>query len=86
MADGRVTEVRRCSYLFLRRFLVAPLVKLLFRPKVTGLENIPKYGPALLVSNHLSFTDSIFLPLVLPRQIAFPAKAEYFTGPGSRAR
>ena len=48
-------------YLFLRRFLVAPLVKLLFRPKVTGLENIPADGPALLVSNHLAFCDSIGL-------------------------
>ena len=69
-------------YLFLRRFLVAPLVKLLFRPKVTGLEHVPTDGPALLVSNHLAFCDSIFLPVSVPRQIVFPAKSEYFTGPG----
>ena len=71
-------------YLFLRRFVVGPLVKLLFRPKVTGLENIPSEGPALLVSNHLAFCDSIFLPVAVPRQIVFPAKSEYFTAPGLR--
>jgi len=73
-------------YLFLRRFLVAPLVKLLFRPKVSGLENIPATGPALLVSNHLAFCDSIFLPVAVPRQIVFPAKSEYFTAPGLKGK
>ncbi len=42
-------------YMFLRRFFVAPIAKLLFRPRVTGLENVPATGPALLVSNHLAF-------------------------------
>jgi len=73
-------------YLFLRRFFVGPLVKLLFRPKVTGLENIPATGPALLVSNHLAFCDSIFLPVAVPRQIVFPAKSEYFTAPGLKGK
>ena len=73
-------------YLFLRRFFVAPLVKLFFHPKVTGLENIPDTGPALLVSNHLAFCDSIFLPVAVPRQIVFPAKSEYFTAPGLKGK
>ena len=73
-------------YLFLRRFLVAPLVKLLFRPKVTGVEHVPTTGPALLVSNHLAFCDSIFLPVAVPRQIVFPAKSEYFTAPGLKGK
>jgi 1-acyl-sn-glycerol-3-phosphate acyltransferase len=73
-------------YLFLRRFLVAPLVRLLFRPKVTGAEHVPTDGPALLVSNHLAFCDSIFLPVSIPRQIVFPAKSEYFTGPGLKGK
>ena len=47
-------------YLFLRRFFVGPIVKLLFRPRVTGLEYVPDTGPALLVSNHLAFMDSVF--------------------------
>ncbi|HEY6739532.1 MAG TPA: lysophospholipid acyltransferase family protein, partial [Actinopolymorphaceae bacterium] len=43
-------------------------------------------GPALLVSNHLSFSDSVFLPLILKRRITFPAKLEYFTGSGIKGR
>jgi 1-acyl-sn-glycerol-3-phosphate acyltransferase len=81
-----VTEVKAMLYEFLRRFLVGPLVKLLFRPKVSGLENIPMDGPALLVSNHLAFCDSIFLPVAVPRQIVFPAKSEYFTAPGLKGK
>jgi 1-acyl-sn-glycerol-3-phosphate acyltransferase len=81
-----VTEVKALLYLFLRRFFVGPIVKLLFRPKVQGLENIPVSGPALLVSNHLAFCDSIFLPVAVPRQIVFPAKSEYFTAPGLKGR
>jgi 1-acyl-sn-glycerol-3-phosphate acyltransferase len=73
-------------YIFLRRILVGPLVKLLFRPWVKGLEHIPEDGPALLVSNHLAFCDSVFLPVAVPRQIHFPAKAEYFTAPGFKGK
>lgn len=73
-------------YLFLKRIVVGPLFQLLFRPWAKGLENIPATGPALLVSNHLSFADPIFLPIAVPRQIHFPAKAEYFTGRGLKGR
>ena len=73
-------------YLFLRRILLGPLINFIFRPWVKGLENVPTVGPALLVSNHLAFCDSVFLPLAVPRQVHFPAKSEYFTGPGFRGR
>ena len=73
-------------YLFLRRILVGPLIGMIFRPWVKGLENIPEDGPALLVSNHLAFCDSVFLPVAVPRQIHFPAKAEYFTAPGFKGK
>jgi 1-acyl-sn-glycerol-3-phosphate acyltransferase len=73
-------------YLFLRRILVGPLIRMIFRPWVKGLENIPEDGPALLVSNHLAFCDSVFLPIAVPRQIHFPAKAEYFTAPGFKGK
>jgi 1-acyl-sn-glycerol-3-phosphate acyltransferase len=67
-----------CKYI-----LIGPWVWLLFRPRVEGLENIPSTGPAILASNHLSFSDSIFLPLVVRgRKVTFPAKAEYFNSPG----
>ena len=69
-------------YWFLKRILLGPWLKLLFRPWVEGKENIPAEGPALLISNHLSFSDSIFMPLVLDRRVTFLAKSDYFTGTG----
>lgn len=54
----------------------------LFRPKVTGLRHVPSSGPVIIASNHLSFSDSIFMPLVVPRSVTFLAKSEYFTSPG----
>jgi len=54
------------------------------RPDVTGAENIPASGPAILASNHLSVVDSIFLPLMVERPVTFAAKSEYFTGTGLR--
>lgn len=55
---------------------------MLFRPWVRGMENIPNSGAAILASNHLSFSDSIFLPLQSRRPLVFLAKSEYFTGKG----
>ncbi|PZM97900.1 MAG: 1-acyl-sn-glycerol-3-phosphate acyltransferase, partial [Actinobacteria bacterium] len=53
-----------------------------WRPKVEGLENVPTTSGVILAGNHLSVADEIFLGAVLPRQISFWAKAEYFTGKG----
>jgi 1-acyl-sn-glycerol-3-phosphate acyltransferase len=61
-------------------------LRLAFRPWVEGIENIPKEGPAILASNHLSFSDSFFLPAMLDRKITFIAKAEYFTSPGVKGK
>ncbi|MEU9557637.1 lysophospholipid acyltransferase family protein [Streptomyces fumanus] len=61
-------------------------LKLAFRPWVEGLEHIPAQGPAILASNHLSFSDSFFLPAVLDRKVTFIAKAEYFNTPGLKGR
>lgn len=73
-------------YWFLKVFALGPLLKTVFRPWVEGLENVPREGPAILVSNHLSFSDSVWLPLVVPRRITFPAKIEYFIGTGIKGR
>jgi 1-acyl-sn-glycerol-3-phosphate acyltransferase len=73
-------------YQFLKYFALGPILKLLFRPWVEGLENVPKEGPAIFASNHLSFSDSFFLPLVIPRRMTFLAKADYFTGRGLKGR
>ncbi|NBO51253.1 MAG: 1-acyl-sn-glycerol-3-phosphate acyltransferase [Actinobacteria bacterium] len=54
----------------------------IFRPKVTGLRHVPSNGPVIIASNHLSFSDSIFMPLVVTRKVTFLAKSEYFTSPG----
>ena len=69
-------------YHFLKYVVLGPILKLFFRPWVEGAENLPVEGPAILASNHLSFSDSIFLPLSCPRRITFLAKADYFTGRG----
>lgn len=62
--------------------VVAPTAKLLWRPTVRGLENIPATGPVLLASNHVSFADSLVIPIIVPRKVAFLAKSDYFTGTG----
>ena len=62
------------------RVLAGPVLRLLWRPEITGLEHIPAAGGAILASNHLSIVDSVFLPLMLPRPVTFAAKSEYFTG------
>ncbi len=69
-------------YGIMKHAVVGPPLTLLYRPTVEGLEHMPTDGPAILASNHLSFSDSIFLPLVVDRAITFLAKNEYFTGPG----
>jgi 1-acyl-sn-glycerol-3-phosphate acyltransferase len=66
----------------LARFVIRPLFWALFRPHVTGREHVPLTGPVILASNHLSFIDSIAIPTVAPRRVAYLAKAEYFTGTG----
>lgn len=70
----------------MKRIFLGPILKLLFRPWVKGLDNVPDTGPAILASNHLSFSDSIFLPLMVPRPVIFLAKSEYFTGTGVKGR
>ena len=64
----------------LSRVVAGPLLRVLWRPQITGLEHIPPEGGAILASNHMSIVDSIFLPLMLDRPLTFAAKSEYFTG------
>jgi 1-acyl-sn-glycerol-3-phosphate acyltransferase len=62
--------------------IMAPIARLVFRPRITGKENIPREGRVILASNHLSFIDSIVIPLTAPRRVQFLAKSTYFTGTG----
>jgi 1-acyl-sn-glycerol-3-phosphate acyltransferase len=64
------------------RLIAGPFLRLLWQPKVTGIENVPASGGAIIASNHLSIVDSVFLPLIVPRPVTFAAKSEYFTGRG----
>jgi 1-acyl-sn-glycerol-3-phosphate acyltransferase len=68
------------------RLVVGPFLHAFGRPRVTGLENVPASGPAILASNHLSIVDSVYLPLMVPRPVVFPAKAEYFSAKGPVGR
>jgi 1-acyl-sn-glycerol-3-phosphate acyltransferase len=69
-------------YWLLKYVVLGPIIRLVFRPDVRGLSHVPENGPVILACNHLSFSDSIFTPLVVGRRVTFVAKAEYFTGKG----
>jgi len=69
-------------YWVLKHIVIGPWLRVLFRPWTVNVEAIPASGPGILVSNHLSFSDSFFLPLIMERRLTFLAKQEYFTGKG----
>ena len=73
-------------YWVLKRIILGPLLHTLFRPWVKGAEHVPVTGGAILASNHLSFSDSFFMPLVIRRRVTFLAKSDYFTGRGVKGR
>jgi 1-acyl-sn-glycerol-3-phosphate acyltransferase len=69
-------------YWLMKYIVVGPILRGIFRPWVVGVENVPKQGAVILASNHLSFIDSIFLPLIVDRHVSFLAKSDYFTRKG----
>ncbi len=69
-------------YWFMKNLIAGPILRTAFRPWVTGEENIPRKGGVILASNHLSFIDSVFLPLVIERRVTFLAKSDYYTASG----
>jgi len=71
-------------YWILKNLIVGPFVRTVFRPWVVGHENVPRSGGVILAGNHLSFVDSVFLPLVLDRRISFLAKSDYYTSRGPK--
>ncbi|MES5823815.1 lysophospholipid acyltransferase family protein [Streptomyces sp. RG80] len=73
-------------YYLLKYVLLGPLLRLVFRPRIEGLENVPATGAAIVAGNHLSFSDHFLMPAILKRRITFLAKKEYFTGPGVKGR
>jgi 1-acyl-sn-glycerol-3-phosphate acyltransferase len=73
-------------YWLAKYVLVGPFLRLIWRPRTEGLENVPTEGAAILASNHLSFCDSFFMPVMVPRKVTFLAKAEYFNTPGLKGK
>jgi 1-acyl-sn-glycerol-3-phosphate acyltransferase len=70
-------------YWLLKYVILGPVLRVIFWPQVEGRDNVPESGPAIIASNHLSFSDSIFMPLMVKkRRVVFVAKQEYFTGKG----
>jgi 1-acyl-sn-glycerol-3-phosphate acyltransferase len=67
---------------WLVKAILVPILRTIFRPWVEGMDHVPKTGPAILASNHVSFSDSIFMPLMVPRRVTFLAKSDYFTERG----
>jgi 1-acyl-sn-glycerol-3-phosphate acyltransferase len=68
------------------RYVLAPVARLVYRPRVEGLENVPADGPVIIASNHRAVLDTAVIALVVRRPVRFLGKAEYFTGKGVRGR
>lgn len=80
-------ELHRAGFLYLfGRAVLAPLARLIYRPRVEGRRNVPKTGPVIIASNHLSFIDSVAIPVAAPRRVHFLAKSSYFEGKGMKGR
>jgi 1-acyl-sn-glycerol-3-phosphate acyltransferase len=69
-------------YWLLKYVVLGPILRVLFWPCVEGRAFVPRTGAVIIASNHLSFCDSIFMPLMVRRKVTFVAKAEYFQGTG----
>jgi 1-acyl-sn-glycerol-3-phosphate acyltransferase len=79
---GPGIDFQTMFYWLMKYVVVGPIVKAVFRPWIVGRGNVPRTGAAILASNHLSVSDSVFLPLLIDRPMSFLAKSDYFTGRG----
>ncbi|MGC5169405.1 lysophospholipid acyltransferase family protein [Micromonospora sp. DT81.3] len=75
-------EARMGSTYAIGRGIIRPLARLIYRPHIEGRAHVPLTGPVIFASNHLSFIDSIAIPVAAPRPVHFLAKADYFEGAG----
>src|SRR5690606_12011597 len=84
MTESREETPRTPSWVYnFGRNVLSPFARIIYRPRVEGKELIPKDGAVIFASNHLSFIDSIVIPIAAaPRPVHFLAKSEYFTGKG----
>ncbi len=73
-------------YNFFKYGLFRPVAAWLFRARLTGEENIPETGGAILATNHIAVGETYVVPAMIQRPLTYPAKAELFKGdrgPGS---
>lgn len=66
------------SFYRIVKVILTPILRGIYRVKAEGLEDFPSEGPVIVVANHVSFMDSLFIPLMVPRRMVYLAKAEYF--------
>lgn len=85
-ASGSDTAARPGIVYWLGRSVLRPVVRLLWRPRIEGRRNVPPTGRVILASNHLSFIDSVAIPVAAPRPVQFLAKSSYFEGTGISGR
>jgi 1-acyl-sn-glycerol-3-phosphate acyltransferase len=69
-------------FYWVTKYTLGVALHIVFRPWARNRRYMPRRGPVILASNHLSFADHFFGPLPLPRKVQFLAKSEYFTGRG----
>lgn len=81
-ADAAEAPPRMGATYVLGRLIIKPIARIMYRPRVEGRDNVPRTGPIIFASNHLSFIDSIAIPVAAPRPVHFMAKASYFEGRG----
>lgn len=60
------------------KFILGPIFKFYYNPKIIGKENIPTYGPILIVGNHKHLYDQCLSIIATKRGIHYMAKKEYF--------
>jgi len=81
--SAEASQPRHAGFAYaLGRSIISPLARLIYRPRVEGKENVPRSGAVIFASNHLSFIDSIAIPVAAPRPVHFLAKSSYFEGTG----
>lgn len=81
---GGIPARRMGATYALGRSFINPLARIVYRPRIEGKANVPRTGPVIFASNHLSFIDSIAIPVAAPRPVHFLAKAAYFEGRGAK--
>ena len=70
--------IQRITWIIVVRVISGVILFLTTRRRVRGKENVPRRGPLLIVSNHLSFADQFLLSASLNRKVVFMAKEELF--------